>query len=54
MLYRLPVSLQCSIFTETGNFLDVDGGQANAVSEAKYVFPNTDLEDEKTNSVLDE
>jgi hypothetical protein len=48
------VSLQCSIFTETGNFLEVDGGQANAVSEAKHFFRNTGLEDEKTYSASDE
>lgn len=51
---RLSVSLHCSVFTGTRNFLEVDAGQANAGSEAKHFFPNTGLEDEKTYCVLDE
>jgi hypothetical protein len=47
MLYRLSVSLWCSIFTEKTNFLDVYGGQADAFSEAKHFFPNAGLEDDE-------
>jgi hypothetical protein len=45
--FELPNRLRCSLVSETGNFLEVYGGQADAFSEGTSIIPNAGREDDE-------